>query len=95
VDATKLRGLGWEQKTGFAEGLAVTVEWYKRFGERWWGDIGKVLTPFPVLAGREVISDHEPVSDNPQGGEGWDGGKKGRVEGEVDGEVGGQVNGAV
>ena len=65
VDATKLRGLGWEQKTGFEEGLRRTVEWYVRFGERWWGDISKVLTPFPVVAGREVISDHEPVSDHP------------------------------
>ena len=68
VDATKLRGLGWEQKTGFEEGLRRTVEWYVRFGERWWGDISKVLTPFPVVAGREVISDHEPVSDRPLGG---------------------------
>ncbi len=65
VDATKLRGLGWQQKTGFEEGLRRTVEWYRRFGERWWGDISKVLTPFPVVAGREVISDHEPVSDRP------------------------------
>jgi hypothetical protein len=65
VDATKLRGLGWEQKTGFAEGLRVTVEWYRRFGERWWGDIGKVLSPFPVVAGLEVLSDDETVSDHP------------------------------
>ncbi|KAH6636184.1 hypothetical protein F5144DRAFT_487257 [Chaetomium tenue] len=66
VDATKLRGLGWEQKTGLEEGLRVTVEWYRLFGERWWGDITKVLSPFPVVAGMEVLSDSEPVSDNPQ-----------------------------
>ncbi|KAJ4304106.1 hypothetical protein N0V88_001716 [Collariella sp. IMI 366227] len=65
VDATKLRQLGWEQKMSFEEGLRVTVEWYRRFGERWWVDIGKVLSPFPVLAGTEVISDHEPVLDEP------------------------------
>jgi dTDP-glucose 4,6-dehydratase len=67
VDATKLRALGWRQRTSFDDGLRVTVDWYRRFGERWWGDISKVLTPFPVLAGREVLSDHEPVSDHPPG----------------------------
>lgn len=70
VDATKLRQLGWRQKTSFAEGLRITVEWYRRFGERWWGDISKVLSPFPVVAGLEVFSDHEPISDNPQHGNG-------------------------
>ncbi|KAL2128367.1 hypothetical protein VTI74DRAFT_9272 [Chaetomium olivicolor] len=79
VDATKLKKLGWEQKTSFEEGLRVTVAWYKTFGERWWGDISKVLSPFPVLAGSEVVSDHEPLLDEPppppaeqQNGE-WDG----------------------
>lgn len=51
VDATKLRALGWKQQTSFAEGLRVTVAWYRAFGERWWGDITKVLSPFPVVAG--------------------------------------------
>ncbi|KAK5663944.1 hypothetical protein OQA88_156 [Cercophora sp. LCS_1] len=66
VDGTKLRNLGWEQKTNFAEGLKTTVEWYKRFGERWWGDITKVLCPFPVVEGNEVHSDREEVTDTPQ-----------------------------
>lgn len=66
VDGTKLRQLGWEQKTSFEDGLHVTVEWYRAFGEQWWGDISKVLSPFPVVAGSEVLSDKEPVSDNPQ-----------------------------
>lgn len=82
VDATKLRRLGWEQKTSFEQGLRVTVEWYRRFGERWWGDISKVLSPFPVVAGREVIEDHEPISDHPpraQGGSGDGRGKKRKV----------------
>jgi len=35
VDATKLKGLGWTQKTSFAEGLKTTVDWYKKFGEDW------------------------------------------------------------
>ena len=63
MDGSKLRELGWEQKTSFAEGLAITVDWYKRFGERWWGDISKVLTPFPVVAGKEVIASYETVED--------------------------------
>ncbi|KAK4238947.1 dTDP-D-glucose 4,6-dehydratase [Achaetomium macrosporum] len=87
VDATKLRRLGWEQKTSFEEGLRVTVEWYRRFGERWWGDITKVLSPFPVVAGNEVLSDHEPVSDHPQ--HGHEEGRKKRG-----GEMGGEVNGS-
>ena len=66
VDGTKLRQLGWEQKTSFADGLRVTVDWYRRFGERWWGDISKVLSPFPIVAGAEVLSDKEPVTDSPQ-----------------------------
>jgi dTDP-glucose 4,6-dehydratase len=52
VDATKLRGLGWEQKTGFEDGLKLTVEWYRRFGKTWWGDVESVLTAFPEV--REV-----------------------------------------
>jgi hypothetical protein len=75
VDGTKLRRLGWEQRTNFADGLRTTVEWYRRFGERWWGDITKVLCPFPVVDGFEVHSDREPVTDTPQpAGTGKDGG---------------------
>ena len=65
VDGTKLRQLGWEQKTSFAEGLAITVEWYRRFGEEWWGDISQVLAPFPIVSGLDVIMDKEPVTDAP------------------------------
>jgi hypothetical protein len=66
VDGSKLRRLGWEQKTSFADGLSATVQWYRVFGERWWGDISKVLCPFPVVDGLEVHSDREDVSDVPQ-----------------------------
>lgn len=66
VDGTKLRQLGWDQKTTFAEGLGITVQWYRKFGEEWWGDISKVLSPFPVVSGTDVISDKEPVTDVPQ-----------------------------
>ncbi|MBE3041133.1 GDP-mannose 4,6-dehydratase [Candidatus Bathyarchaeota archaeon] len=66
VDGTKLRNLGWEQKTSFEDGLRATVDWYRRFGERWWGDITQVLTPFPTLSGVNVVPGNEEVSDAPQ-----------------------------
>lgn len=66
VDGTKLRLLGWEQKTTFAQGLKKTVDWYTRFGEEWWGDISKVLSPFPIVVEAEVVSDKEEVRDEPQ-----------------------------
>jgi len=65
VDATKLKKLGWEQNTSFEDGLRKTVAWYRQFGERWWGDISSVLSPFPVVDGYEVLSDDELVSDEP------------------------------
>jgi len=64
VDGTKLRQLGWDQKTSFEDGLAITVDWYKRFGEAWWGDISKILTPFPVVAGTEVVAAPEVAVDD-------------------------------
>jgi dTDP-D-glucose 4,6-dehydratase len=70
VDGTKLRQLGWDQKTSFAEGLKITVDWYRRFGEQWWGDISHVLTPFPIVSGTEVVpSLQESPTDVPQGAE--------------------------
>ncbi|KAK4135383.1 NAD(P)-binding protein [Trichocladium antarcticum] len=88
VDAAKLRALGWEPQTAFDDGLGVTVAWYRRFGLRWWGDVAKVLTPFPVVAAREVVSDHAPVSDNPQqDGWGWEV-KRGKEKGTGDGGEG-------
>lgn len=46
VNGDKLRELGWVQNTGFEEGLRRTVEWYRRFGETWWGDIEGALTAY-------------------------------------------------
>lgn len=63
IDGTKLRKLGWSQKTSFSDGMAITVDWYKQFGERWWGDITKVLTPFPTVTGTEVIGSGELFED--------------------------------
>ena len=49
VDARKLRGLGWSQKIGLEEGLSKTVEWYQKWGKRWWGDINGCLSAFPEV----------------------------------------------
>ena len=66
VDGTKLRQLGWDQKTTFEQGLKITVEWYRNFGEQWWGDISKVLSPFPIVVDKDVMSDKEQITDKPQ-----------------------------
>jgi dTDP-glucose 4,6-dehydratase len=60
VDATKLRGLGWEQKTGLEDGLKLTVEWYRRFGKTWWGDVESVLTAFPEVRDGDVWAEEDP-----------------------------------
>ncbi|SMR53187.1 unnamed protein product [Zymoseptoria tritici ST99CH_1E4] len=48
VCGEKLKGLDWEQKVSFEEGLRTTVEWYGRFSN-WWGPIENILSPFPVV----------------------------------------------
>ena len=65
VDGTKLRALGWEQKTPFEHGLRITVEWYRKFGRRWWGNIDSVLTPFPVVHDGEVYADRDTKKQAP------------------------------
>jgi hypothetical protein len=58
VDATRLRELGWRQRVAFEDGLRSTVEWYRKFGERWWGDVGKVVgEAFPTVRAGEVVND--------------------------------------
>ncbi|KKY25705.1 putative dtdp-glucosedehydratase [Phaeomoniella chlamydospora] len=57
VNGDKLRSLGWEQRTNFEEGLKTTINWYRQYGQNWWGDIENVLTPFPTLKEGEVLAD--------------------------------------
>ncbi|KAF1969182.1 NAD(P)-binding protein [Bimuria novae-zelandiae CBS 107.79] len=59
TDGTKLAALGWQPKTSFDDGLKRTVEWYRQFGEVWWGDISRVLTSFPVVEGTEIWTKEE------------------------------------
>ncbi len=35
LDCSKLRGIGWERKTDFDTGLALTVEWFRE-NRAWW-----------------------------------------------------------
>jgi dTDP-D-glucose 4,6-dehydratase len=76
TDGSKLAALGWEPRTSFDEGLQITVDWYRRFGEVWWGDISRVLTPYPVVTGNEIrtMEEHEelPSSDEELAAEGDD-----------------------
>ena len=60
VDATKLRSLGWEQKTSFEDGLKLTVDWYRKFGKTWWGDVESVLTAFPEVREGDVWAEEDP-----------------------------------
>jgi dTDP-D-glucose 4,6-dehydratase len=49
VDDSKLRQLGWVQKTSIQKGLTITLNWYSQFGEKWWGNISNVLSPYPTI----------------------------------------------
>lgn len=64
TDGSKLKALGWQPTTSFDDGLRITVDWYRKFGEAWWGDIGRVLTSFPVVDGNEIWTkeEHEELS---------------------------------
>ncbi|KAF2850686.1 NAD(P)-binding protein [Plenodomus tracheiphilus IPT5] len=66
TDGSKLAALDWQPKTSFDDGLRITVDWYRRFGEVWWGDIGRVLTSFPVVDGHEIWTkeEHEDLSSS-------------------------------
>jgi len=58
--------LGWQPTTSFDDGLRITVDWYRKFGEVWWGDISRVLTSFPVVDGNEIWTkeEHEDLSSS-------------------------------
>jgi len=58
VDATKLQKLGWKQATPFSQGLKTTVDWYRKFGETWWGNIDGILSPFPIVKQGHLTASH-------------------------------------
>ena len=63
VDGSKLRNLGWEPKTTFREGLEKTVEWYRQWGDTWWGNIGPALEPFRVIEERKLVTEQHELQD--------------------------------
>lgn len=69
TDGSKLAALGWHPKTSFEDGLKITVDWYRRFGEVWWGDISRVLTSFPVVEGTEIWTkeEHDALPSDEEG----------------------------
>ncbi|KAK9325800.1 hypothetical protein V1517DRAFT_313521 [Lipomyces orientalis] len=48
IDASRLKSLGWIQKTRFEDGISMTIAWYRQFGLSWWGDISDILSTFPT-----------------------------------------------
>lgn len=66
VDGTKLRKLGWVQRTSFDDALAITVDWYNRF-PTWWGDIEGVLSAHPIVQGDHLQPEHEKTMNGWQG----------------------------
>lgn len=47
IDSSKLNKLGWSPKYNFEDGMQLTIQWYRTYGDTWWGDISDVLEPFP------------------------------------------------
>ena len=81
TDGAKLTALGWQPKMKFEEGLKITVDWYRRFGEIWWGDVSRVLTSFPVVEGTEIWTreEHDALPSDEEITPGKDGDAKGKT----------------
>lgn len=48
IDSYQISLLGWAPTTDFSEGIKKTVQWYREYGNTWWGNIEKVLVAFPT-----------------------------------------------
>ncbi|KAL9036994.1 MAG: hypothetical protein Q9214_005890 [Letrouitia sp. 1 TL-2023] len=59
VNGQKLCDLGWKQNTTFEKGLAVTVAWYRKYGEVWWGNIDDTLGTFPVVKSPTLVPEQK------------------------------------
>ncbi|KAL8979423.1 MAG: hypothetical protein Q9177_006148 [Variospora cf. flavescens] len=59
VNGQKLCDLGWQQKTPFDKGLKITVDWYRKYGERWWGNIDHILGTFPVVKPPPLVPEYK------------------------------------
>ncbi|KAL8915227.1 MAG: hypothetical protein Q9171_000346 [Xanthocarpia ochracea] len=59
VNGQKLCDLGWQQKTPFVKGLKTTVDWYRQYGEQWWGNIDNILGTFPEIKSPPLVPEHK------------------------------------
>ncbi|KAM1822387.1 hypothetical protein ACFX1X_024810 [Malus domestica] len=48
LDDSKLKSLGWSERTLWEEGLRKTMEWYVK-NPQWWGDVSGALLPHPRM----------------------------------------------
>ena len=79
MDGSRLADLGWRPKTGFADGLAATIDWFVA-NEAWWrtarsGDwdayyerqYGARLAGAEASAAESTATESTAASDRPRG----------------------------
>ncbi|CAO3574747.1 unnamed protein product [Mortierella alpina] len=75
VDSSKLFGLGWRPLVGFEDGIGKTIEWYRKHGRTWWGDIHRALYPHSIKQNMEdsaaTSAANSPVSSQPSSPRIW------------------------
>ncbi|KAM0892141.1 hypothetical protein ACQ4PT_025919 [Festuca glaucescens] len=49
IDDQKLKALGWSERTPWEVGIKMTVDWYIKHGNDWWGDVSSALLPHPRM----------------------------------------------
>uniref|UniRef100_A0A7S1CN91 NAD(P)-binding domain-containing protein n=1 Tax=Bicosoecida sp. CB-2014 TaxID=1486930 RepID=A0A7S1CN91_9STRA len=71
LDSTRLRDLGWVEEVSWEDGLARTVEWYKKFSGNW-DDVESALVAHPRRGHteRELTGHAETGTDEAAGGAG-------------------------
>lgn len=62
LDHTKLKNLGWSERTSWEDGLKKTMDWYVSNPE-WWGDVSGALLPHPRML---MMPGSERNTDNSQ-----------------------------
>jgi UDP-glucose 4,6-dehydratase len=60
IDSSKLHALGWKEEMTWEEGLKTTVEWYKKFTNRY-GNIDDALVAHPRMLNSTTASIDENV----------------------------------
>jgi len=59
IDSSKVHELGWVEKMSWEEGLAETVEWYRKYTSRY-GNIDAALVAHPRITGTSASSEEAP-----------------------------------